>query len=158
MKSKFKIFLCSLACVSMTALAGVATADEAADKAIKARKALMQLYAFNLGGLGAMAKGAVAYDETAAKGFADNLLALAKVDQSAMWPPGSDTETLGDKTAALKAAWDTYPAVVEKQKAMIAGAEKMAASAGGGVDGIKASMGAVGGSCKGCHDDFRKPK
>ena len=38
-------------------VSGIALADGHLDKAIKARKAQMTLYAFNLGVLGAMAKG-----------------------------------------------------------------------------------------------------
>ncbi len=34
----------------------------------------------------------------------------------------------------------------------------MADAAGGGVDAIKTAIGGVGGSCKGCHEDFRAPK
>ena len=58
-------------------LANSAIADEAAEGAIKARQSVMQLYAFNLGALGAMAKTAVPYDAEVANAHAGNLLALS---------------------------------------------------------------------------------
>lgn len=155
MKSTLKLALCTFACISVVT---VSFADEAQDKAIKARQSLMQLLSFNLGHLGAMAKGDIAYDAKAAQAHADNLVTLARLDQSGLWVEGTDAEANPDKTRALKAIWDTYPKVAEKVEALQAGAEKMAAAAGSGVDGIKANMGAVGGACKGCHDDFRKPE
>jgi len=155
MKSALKLALCLAALVAATTFSH---ADEATLKAVKARQAIMQLYSFNLGGLGAMAKGTVEYDAKAAAAYANNLLAAAKMDESAMWPAGSDSDALPDKTRALKVIWTTYPKVNEKHEALVAGAEKMAAAAGSGVDGIKANMGAVGGGCKGCHDTYRKPK
>ncbi|MEP3428833.1 MAG: cytochrome c, partial [Roseibium sp.] len=57
---------CSLAVMTMIGL-GSAFADGKFDNAIKVRKALMSLYAWNLGQLGAMAKGEVDYDAEAAK-------------------------------------------------------------------------------------------
>lgn len=155
MKTALKLALCSACLIagSMTSMA-----DEAAEKAMKARQSIMQLYSFNLGGLGAMVKGNVEYDAAAATAFANNLLAVVNLDQSAMWPAGSDSDAYAGKTAALKVIWTTYPAVNEKHKALVAGAEKMAAAAGSGLDAVKANMGGVGGGCKGCHDTYRKPK
>lgn len=155
MKSALKMALCS---VALIAASTTTMADESTLGAVKARQSLMQLYSFNLGGLGAMVKGKADYDAAAASAYANNLLAVINLDQSAMWPQGSDDEALPGKTRALKKIWTTYPAVNEKHKALVAGAEKMAAAAGNGLDAVKANMGAVGGGCKGCHDTYRKPK
>ena len=68
----------------VTAGAGVAVSGEAEDKAIKARQSVMQLLSFNLGKLGAMVKGDMAYDADQAMIAANNLKAVASIRQDAM--------------------------------------------------------------------------
>ncbi len=129
------------------------------DKAIKARQALMQLYSFNLGILGAMAKGEADYDAEAASAAADNLLAAVSMNQSAMWPPGSHNEDAANlENRSLPKIWETYPEIAEKGKALGKAATDLQAVAGDGLDALKGGMGAAGKSCKGCHDDFRAKK
>ena len=130
------------------------------DKPIKARKSLMQVYAFNLGLLGAMAKGEAPYDAKLAQAAADNLLAVANMKNSAMWPKGSDANAPGmkDKTRAKPEAWTEYPKVQEKSKALKDALTTMAAEAGDGLAAVKANMAAVGKGCKGCHELARVPK
>lgn len=143
---------------AMATFAGTAVANDPMEKAIKARKAQMQLYAWNLGQLGAMAKGAVAYDAAAATSAANNLLAVVSLDSMTMWPQGSDSTAMPGKTRAKVEAWTTWPAVGKKSEDMVAAATEMAAAAGGGLDSLKGAMGAVGQGCKGCHEDFREEK
>lgn len=128
------------------------------EKSVTARKAAMQLYAFYLGQLGAMAKGEVAYDAMAASEAAASLDALANLDGSKMWPPGSDNATLGDKTRSLPVIWTTYPAVVERNDAFTAATASMKTAAGQGLGALQGAIGAVGKSCGGCHEDYRQPK
>lgn len=151
-------FIAGAACIAM--LSTTAFANGKFDNAIKAREATMTLYSFNLGMLGAMLKGDVEYDAKLAQALANNLKAAAEMDQSALWPQGSsstDAEYVG-KTRALVKAWETYPEVANKHKALVQAAADMASAAGTGVDGIKANIGAVGGACQGCHEAFRAPK
>lgn len=128
------------------------------DRQIKARQALMQVYAFNLGILGSMVKGQTEYNADLANASAANLLAAAKMNNGAMWPQGSDMAANPGITWAKAETWTTFPAVSEKGKAMVDALEKMVAQADGGLEGLKATIGGVGGGCKGCHDDFRAPK
>jgi cytochrome c556 len=155
-----RVLVSAVVAAGMMAGASGAISGEAEDKAIKARQAVMQLLSFNLGKLGAMVKGDMAYDADQAKLAANNLKAVAHIRQDAMWPKGTAMEEPGmqGKTWAKKAAWDTYPEVTKKHEALVAAADKMAEAAGGGVDAIKGAIGAVGGSCKGCHENFRAPK
>lgn len=129
-------------------------------KEIKARQSFMQIYAYNLGLLGAMAKGQSDYNAQIASGAANNLLAAAQMDNSTMWPKGSDAgvEGLDGKTRAKVDIWTTYPKIGEKGKALMDALTVMAADAGNGLDAVKANMGKVGKGCKGCHEDFRVPK
>ena len=128
------------------------------DKQIKARQAVMQLYAFNLGILGSMAKGAVEYDADQASIAADNLSALASMNIGAMWPQGSGITGNEGITWAKDENWTEYPKAAEKGKAFKDAAANMASEAGNGLDALRGAMGPLGGSCKGCHDAFRAPK
>lgn len=125
--------------------------------AVKARQASMQLYAHYLGALGAMAKGKVEYNAEAADAAAKSLHAVVGLDKSAMWPRGTDNESLPGQTGALPSIWTTYPAVAEKGKALADASANMAQAAGQGLDSLRGAMGAVGGACGACHKAFRAP-
>ena len=133
----------------------IASADEAMENAVKARKGLFQVYAFNLGQLGAMAKGNAEFNAEAAQNAADNLLAAASMKNGPMWPQGSDnTGAMKGKTRAKPEAWSTYPKVADYSKDLVVAATALAENAGS-LDGIKANIGNVGKACKACHEDFR---
>ncbi|MGI9480980.1 MAG: c-type cytochrome [Hyphomicrobiales bacterium] len=144
--------------LSVSLLSGVAFADGHFEKAIKARKAVMTIYAFNLGVLGAMAKGEAEYDSKVAMGAANNLLAAANLDASQLWPQGSDNKAMPDKTRALPDIWTTYPKVVEHQKALIKALEALGPASGKDLQSLQGAMKAVGGGCGGCHKPFRAEK
>jgi cytochrome c556 len=131
-------------------------ADGPHDDAIKARQAMFQLYSFNAGILGDMAKEKIPYDADLAKEAADNLRAVANLGQSQFWPAGSDNATDGNaKTRALPKIWETYPAITEKADALKTSVAALVPVAGNGLDALQGAMGDVGASCKGCHDEFR---
>lgn len=131
--------------------------DVAFAREIKARQSLMQVYAFNLGQLGAMAKGDAPYDAEQASNAANNLRAAATMKNGAMWPAGSDASAAGlaDVTAAKPEIWSTYPEIADKGKALAEAATAMAAVAGDGLDSVRSNMGDLGNGCKGCHESFR---
>ena len=146
------------AVLSASLASGIALADGHIEKAIKARKAQMTLYSFNLGVLGAMAKGEAEYNAEAAAGAANNLLAAAKFDGSQMWPQGSDSTAMPGKTRALPDIWTTYPKVVDQQKALIQALETLAPAAGKDLQSLQGALKAVGAGCGGCHKPFRAEK
>ena len=147
------------AATASTAAVTAFAADGPHDKAIKARQSMFQLYNFNTGILGAMAKGKIPYDAAIATEAATNLSAVANLGQSQFWPAGSDNETDGNaRTRALPAIWETFPAIVEKADALKAAAADLIPAAGAGLESLQGAMGAVGESCKGCHTDFRAKK
>ena len=145
--------------VTAAALAGMATALPAAaqfakpEDAIKYRQSAMFLQAQHLGRLGAMANGRVPFDAKAAVENADVLLVVSKLPFAA-FVDGTDK----GNTRAKPEIW------AEKDKFM-AGATKMqeevvklnAAAKSGNIDQIKAAVGEVGKTCKGCHDNYQKP-
>ncbi|MEP3112534.1 cytochrome c [Nisaea sp.] len=155
---KIKTILAGIGLSAALLVAAPVSADGHLEKAIEARKAAMQLYSFNLGQLGAMAKGNVAYDAAAASAAAGNLAALAALSQGAMWPKGSDATAMPDKTRAKAEIWSTYPEISGKSKALADASAAMAKVAGDGLPALQGAMGDVGKSCGGCHKPFRAPK
>lgn len=146
----------ALGVVAAGAVATSALADGHAEKAVKARQGFMQVVAYNLGPLGAMAKGEMEYDAEVAATNANNLQALANMNTGAMWPAGSDNAALGeDKTRALPAAWESDSKVGEKHQAFVDAAGQLASVAGDGLDALKPAVADLGKSCGGCHDDYR---
>ena len=153
------MLLAAAGLVAISAMPTVAIADPIED-AIKARKASMQLNAFNLGILAAMAKGEREYDAELASNLANDLQALAMMSNAEMWPAGSgnDAPGLAEKTRALPVIWSTYPAVVEKHDAWEEATVQLAGVAGDGLEVLQANIGPVGKGCGGCHETYRAEK
>lgn len=143
-----------LAAVGVLTAALPALADPVED-AIKARQGYYQVVKLNAGALFAMAKGDVAYDADTAATHARNLEMLSQLDNSAMWPAGSSNADRPGETRALPVIWTTFPAIAEKGQAFKDATATLASTAGGGLDSLRANIGALGASCKGCHDTYR---
>lgn len=136
--------------------AGVAFAGgHGGNPAVKARQAHMQLYSFNLGILGAMAKGEVDYDADVAQGAADNLAALSTLNQARYWAPGTDNEALGEETRALPAIWQEGSTAGQIGGQLAEAAASLAAVAGDGQEALGPALGPVGQACGACHEDYR---
>lgn len=133
----------------------VALADDATDKAIKARRGAMQLYSHYAGPLFAMAKGDLEYDSALAAQLAENLNTVANLSGARMWPPDSHNEAREGKTRAKATIWEAGSEVGEKSQAMKDAALEISLVAGDGLDSLRDAVRSVGGSCKGCHDDYR---
>ncbi len=139
--------------------ATMVTADSHApdpSPAIKARQAQMQLYAFNLGTLGAMAQEKAPYDAEVASVAAKNLAALAHLDGSLLWPAGTDADSV-EGTRALPDIWANFPDVAAKAQALQEAADVMADAAGTDLAALQAAMGPLGGACGACHKAYRVP-
>lgn len=133
--------------------------DPALASAIDARQAHMRLNAFNLGLLGDMAKGEIAYDAKAATAAAENLANLARMDESRYWLPGSDAETLGvERTEALARIWAADSDIGDHAKIMAETSAAMAAAAGNGLASLRSAMAPLAKACGGCHEDYRTKK
>ena len=126
------------------------------DKQIKTRKALMQLYAWNIGQLGGMAKGEIPYDAAQAQRAADNLLTLTGLGDGAMWPKGSDSTALGKETRAMAEIWAEGSEIGAKSQALKDAAAAMAAVAGNGLEAVQGEIKNLGGGCGGCHKKYRE--
>jgi len=128
-----------------------ARADDAA--AIGYRQKLMQVNGFHAGSLGAILKGEWPYKEDAAahaRGLAANAMLIANAFKM---------QTADVKTDAKPDVWKEWTKFEEKAKGLETESAKLAEiAAGGDLKAIGGQMQKVGGACKACHDDFRKPK
>jgi cytochrome c556 len=146
-------FLAAAVCAAtcLTALPASAQFQKPED-AIKYRKAAFTLMAAHFGRVGAMAQGKAPWDAQAAAANMAVVMAVHSLPFTA-FGPGTDA---GD-TRALPVVWS-------KAGDFKAAADKMSEAMGkldaavktGSLDNTKAAFGPVGGTCKDCHDDFRK--
>ena len=134
-----------------TALPAAAQFQKPED-AIKYRQSVFTVMGTHFGRIAAMAQGKVPFD---AKVAADNAAIVSEMSKLPFhaFVEGSDK---GAPTRAKADVWKESPkfkAAAEKMQGEVAKLET--AAKGGNLDAIKAAVGAVGGSCKACHDDFR---
>ena len=144
----------------MAVAAGVALAQDALapEEAHEFRETHMKIYGRNLGVLGGMAKGEAPYDAASAQAAADAILANATSDDWViMWPEGSATGEVPN-SRALPAIWENPDDFGASHQALIEAATAMQAAAGTDLASLQAAMGGVGGSCGGCHEDYRAPE
>lgn len=137
--------------ISALALAGTAAfADPVAD-----RKALMKANGKAAGQLSAIAKGEQPFDAAAVLAALTTINENAqKIDVAALFPAGTDK---GDTTASPK-IWEDmagFQAKVDKFKTDSAAATTAPPQ---DVEALKATLGAVGSNCGGCHETFRIKK
>lgn len=149
----FTILTLSAALVATAAFAA-SHADEA-PAAVKARHAQMQLVSYHTGVLGSIAKGEMPYDSAMVDASAKNLAALATMEHATLWVAGTEQGAVAGSRAKPEIWSDAagfkakFGEVESAAMAMVGAADQAAVGAG---------MGALGGSCKGCHETYRGPK
>ena len=143
--------------VILALAAGAVLAQSSAEAVIKARKAHMQLQAFNLGPLGAMAKGEMPYDAAQASAAAGNLAALVSMNMGRYFPEGS-AQGQAEGTRALPAIWENGEDVMAKVAALNEAVTALNATAGTDLASLQGAMGAVGEACGACHKAYRAPE
>ena len=151
MRNMLRILICLALVVGAI---GVAYAQFAKpEDAIKYRQAAMVLIGQHFGGrMGAVVKGKQPYD---AEEFARNAAlveTLAKLSWEAFLVPGSAEGKTRLKPETLRAP-DKFKAAAAQSEAEIT--KLVGLAKGGDMKAIKGQFGAVGKSCKGCHQQFR---
>ena len=151
---KYRSVLATFGLGLVTALTALPAAAQYrnAEAAIKYRQSAMALQGNHMGRLGAMIKGDVPFD---AKVAAENIEITAVLNrlQFAAFIDGSDK----GNTKAKPEIWtekDKFSAAVAKSQEDVL--KLAAAGKTGNFDQIKAAAGAVGQSCKACHDTYKK--
>ena len=141
--------------VAVLALLSVAGTAFAAGDVIKERQDKMKAIGGAMGKvLVKMVKGEEPYDAAKAKAAVETMGASIK-GFTDLFPAGS--EKGGDTEAAPK-IWSDMAGFKAAAAKLEQVASVQAANAGKDLDGLKAAVGALGATCKGCHDEYRVKK
>ena len=144
--------LALLASVAALVALPAAAQFQKSEDAIKYRQGAFTIMGNHMARIGAMAQGRVPFD---AKVAADNAAIVLTVSRLPFGAFGEGTDT-GMPHRAKAEVWKDnakFKAAAEKMIGEVAKLE--AAAKAGNLDGMKSAFGAVGASCKACHDDFR---
>jgi cytochrome c556 len=122
------------------------------EDAVKYRKAAFTVMGTHFGRVAAMAQGKIPFDAAAASANADIVATLSRLPFA-----GFVEGTAGTEKGTPKAnVWTERAKFDAAAKTMHEETTKLAAVAkGGNLDQIKVAVGAVGKSCKACHDNYR---
>ena len=148
------------AVIALAGIAAVCTALPASaqfqkpEDAVKYRKAAFTVMASHFGRIAAMAQGKAPFDAAAASANADIVAMVSMLPYAGFVEGTAGT----DKGSAKASIWTERAKFDDAAKKMQDEATKLAAVArGGNLDQIKVAVGAVGQSCKACHDNYRNP-
>ena len=146
----FASFVLAAAVVTLSAPASAQFAKP--EDAIKYRQSALTVMASHFGRVAAMANGRAPFNAQVAAESAAIAEYMAKLPWQG-FVAGSDT----GNTKAKSEIWTDSAKFKEATEKMQGEMTKFAAAAKtGNIDAIKTAAGAVGGSCKSCHDNFRK--
>lgn len=151
---KFRPGLAFVATLALVTALPAAAQFRNAEAAIKYRQSVMTVKGNHLARVFAMVNGQVPFDAKVAAENAEIVNILSSNAQFAsFWVDGSDKGNTRAKPE-LWAEKDKFNAAVAKSQEDVA--KLVAASKTGNLDQIKAAAGAVGASCKACHDAYQK--
>ena len=136
------------ACLSFPAQAQFAKAEDA----IKYRQSALFVMGQHFTRLAAMAQGKIPFD---AKAAADNA-AVVETMSTLPWAAFGEGTDQGGNTKAKSEVWTENAKFKEAAEKMQAEVIKLsAATKTGKLEDLKSAVGATGGTCKNCHDNFR---
>ncbi len=141
-----RIVLLTTALAASTALAHA----NVSNPAVKARMDLMSQIGANTKVLGDMAKGATAFDAARAQAAAAAIATHAANTPAAFQAQEDDPES-----EAKPAIWSNFGDFTAKSQALRAAATKASGEITS-MNSLRASLGAIGGTCKSCHEDYRE--
>lgn len=135
---------------AVTAAAGMAFAKgERTEPEAKARAEVMVTVAAQTKVLGDMAGGKTAFDAAAAEA-AKLELAAAAGSMAEVFATEGAADPASESAPAIWTGWDDFIAKADGLKVAAEGVDTAS------LDGIKAGMGAIGGTCKDCHSTYRQ--
>ncbi len=140
------------ACSALPAAAQYQANFATSDSAIKYRQGAFSVMAAHFSRVAMMAQGIQPFDQKSAAENAELVASLAKLPFTA-FGPGTDK---GVPNRAKPEIWSQSTKFRASADKMIAESARMAEAAkAGNFEVMKAAVGAVASTCKGCHDDFR---
>jgi cytochrome c556 len=144
-----------VASIALTALFAIPFSAQAqfakVEDAVKYRQSAFSLMGAHMGRVGAVVKGEKPYDKAAVEGDVAVIEMMSKLPWTA-FPQGSDLQNSKAKPEIWKEQ-DKFKAGAEKMQQEVARLSEAAKS--GDQNAIKTAFGAVGQSCKSCHDNYR---
>ena len=149
MKNLTKIAIAAAA----IAVATSALAQPKPEQYVKHRQSALSLMGWYFGSLGPVAKGEKPFNKEEATKATALVATLAKLPYDSFV---AGTESIGN-TQALPAVWSNNAKFRELATKLGTETDTLAKIAAAGDEaGFKKQFGVVGGTCKACHDDFRK--
>lgn len=148
-------FAASLALAAAAVVAATPASAQFAkpEDAIKYRQGSLFVLSQHFGRIGAMVNGRAPYDPKAAADNAAIVAELARLPWTA-FAPGTDK---GLPNRAKPEIWSDQAKFREGQEKLVSEAGKLLTAAKtNNLDNLKAAFGATAGTCKGCHDAYRK--
>lgn len=147
---KFASIAIALASITLAAPASAQFAKP--EDAIKYRKNALFVMQQNFGRVVGMAQGKIPFDAKVAAESAANAEFVGKLPWAGFGEGTDKGDTKADpKIWAEKAKFNEMADKMQVEMAKFAAAAKT-----GSLDNIKAAVGGVGGTCKSCHDAFKK--
>lgn len=143
------VVMAALALVPLMATAGPA------EDTVKARRAYFSLVGANMGALAGMAKGEVEYDAATAEAHAKNMALLASYNGAHLFMAGTSNEDVLGETRALPKIWTDIDGFRAKFGDFAKAVDALQSQAGAGRAALGPALGQLGGTCKGCHDNYR---
>lgn len=149
-----KIFACIAAAAALFVMSAPASAQFAKpEDAIKYRQSALFVMGQHFGRVGAMANGRVPFDAKVAADNAEIVADMAKLP----WAGFGPNTDKGGNTRAKPEIWAEQAKFKEGSDKLIAESAKLAAAAKtGNLDSLKTAFAATAGTCKACHDAYRK--
>ena len=145
-----------LALLSIT-LAGTAVAQVKPEDAIKFRQSGYGFMAWNMARIKMNVEGQYNKDEVIKA--ANAIQAIANSGMGALYLPGTDKGKGWEETRAKPEIWTDKEKMGKVATDFVREANEMAkVAAGGDAAAVKVQFGKLGGTCKGCHDDFKVKK
>ena len=143
--------LCVLAVTAAVFASPAAAQFQKPEDAVKYRQSALTVMANSFGRIGAMVNGRAPFDAKVAQDSAHVVATLSTLP----WA-GFNANTESIKSKAKPEIWKDAAKFKDASDKMVAEAAKLEVAAKtGNLDTIKVAFGAVGSSCKACHDAFR---
>lgn len=149
---RFLVFSAVAAAFSLPAMA---QDDSPEVSAMEARQGYFKMLGANMGVLAGMAKGEIPYDEDRAAMHASNIETLSQYNLGFHFPQGTSSDDL-EESEALPKIWSELDGVVAKHADLAEAAAGAGDAVRGGQDNVGPVVQALGGTCKACHDNYRK--
>lgn len=125
-----------------------------AEDTVAARQGYYKLLGANMDVFATMAKGERDYDAAAAQTAADNMVTLSKYNLGHLYILGTSSEDV-EGSRALPKIWNDFAGVQAKSGDFVKALMDMQTVAGQGKAEMAGALGALGGTCKGCHKEYR---